>query len=89
MAADGLQGASEFENERVLLSQLHHAHLVRLLGVCTSTDPPLRALVYELMPGGNVEEQLAHQVWCAVAWCVGVCVWAGRQVQAGRLSDSA
>jgi serine/threonine protein kinase len=62
MAADGLQGASEFDNERVLLSKLHHAHLVRLLGVCTSTDPPLRALVYELMPGGNVEEQLAHQV---------------------------
>lgn len=62
MAADGLQGASEFDNERLLLSQLHHAHLVRLLGVCTSTDPPLRALVYELMPGGNVEEQLAHQV---------------------------
>lgn len=62
MAADGLQGASEFENERVLLSKLHHAHLVRLLGMCDSRQPPLRCLVYELMPGGNVEEQLAHQV---------------------------
>lgn len=62
MAADGLQGASEFENERVLLSRLHHAHLVRLLGVCISSSPPLRCLVYELMPGGNVEEQLGNQV---------------------------
>lgn len=62
MAADGLQGAAEFDNERRLLPRLHHAHLVRLLGVCTSTSPPLRCLVYELMPGGNVEEQLASQV---------------------------
>lgn len=73
MAADGLQGASEFDNERVLLSKLHHAHLVRLLGVCTSKDPPLRCLVYELMPGGNVEEQLAHQVGvrkpCTIVEC--------------------
>lgn len=58
MASDGLQGASEFDNERLLLSRLHHAHLVRLLGVCISPAPPLRCLVYELMPGGNVEEQL-------------------------------
>jgi serine/threonine protein kinase len=58
MACDGLQGASEFDNERLLLSRLHHAHLVRLLGVCISAAPPLRCLVYELMPGGNVEEQL-------------------------------
>lgn len=68
MAADGLQGASEFENERVLLSKLHHAHLVRLLGVCVSKEPPLRCLVYELMPGGNVEEQLAHQVGSRARW---------------------
>ncbi len=67
MAADGLQGASEFDNERQLLSKLHHAHLVRLLGVCTSREPPLRCLVYELMPGGNVEEQLAtYQVSSSV-----------------------
>lgn len=71
MAADGLQGAAEFENERLLLSKLHHAHLVRLLGVCTSREPPLRCLVYELMPGGNVEEQLAaHQVWMSFVYTV-------------------
>jgi serine/threonine protein kinase len=66
MAADGLQGAAEFENERLLLSKLHHAHLVRLLGVCTSREPPLRCLVYELMPGGNVEEQLAAYQVCGI-----------------------
>jgi serine/threonine protein kinase len=63
MAADGLQGTSEFERERALLPRLSHAHLVRLLGVCDSrSGPALRCLVYELMPGGNVEEQLASQV---------------------------
>jgi serine/threonine protein kinase len=62
MAADSLQGHAEFDNERSLLSRLSHGHLVRLLGVCRSSDPPLRCLIYELMPGGNVEEQLANQV---------------------------
>lgn len=74
MAADGLQGASEFDNERLLLSRLHHAHLVRLLGVCISSSPPLRGLVYELMPGGNVEEQMANQVGVepeAAGWLAG------------------
>ncbi|KAF8069652.1 PUB52 [Scenedesmus sp. PABB004] len=61
MAADGLQGTAEFDNELRLLPRLSHAHLVRLLGVCRSAAPPLRCLLYELMPGGNVEEQLAVQ----------------------------
>lgn len=60
MASDGLQGAREADNEAALLPRLQHGHLVRLLGVCNAPGPPpLRALVYELMPGGNVEEQLA------------------------------
>lgn len=62
MAADGLQGQAEFDTEARLLSRLSHGHLVRLLGVCRSTHPPLRCLLYELMPGGNVEEQLGNEV---------------------------
>ena len=41
---------------------------MRLLGVVRSSDPPLRCLVYELMPGGSVEQQLDSKV------CVRACV---------------
>jgi serine/threonine protein kinase len=62
MAEGGLQGQAEFDTEQQLLARLSHGHLVRLLGVVRSAQPPLRCLLYELMPGGNVEEQLASEV---------------------------
>jgi hypothetical protein len=62
MAEGGLQGQAEFDTEQQLLARLSHGHLVRLLGVVRSAAPPLRCLLYELMPGGNVEEQLASEV---------------------------
>lgn len=62
MAEGGLQGQAEFDTEQRLLARLSHGHLVRLLGVVRSASPPLRCLLYELMPGGNVEEQLASEV---------------------------
>jgi hypothetical protein len=62
MAEGGLQGQAEFDTEQQLLARLSHGHLVRLLGVVHSAAQPLRCLLYELMPGGNVEEQLASEV---------------------------
>uniref|UniRef100_A0A7I4AHJ9 Protein kinase domain-containing protein n=1 Tax=Physcomitrium patens TaxID=3218 RepID=A0A7I4AHJ9_PHYPA len=50
------QGTSEFRNEVVLLSRLHHRHLVRLEGFCD--DRGLQILVYEFMENGNLHDLL-------------------------------
>jgi len=49
-----LQGTLEFRNEVVLLSRLHHRHLVRLEGFCD--DRGLQILVYEFMKNGNLND---------------------------------
>lgn len=53
------QGPEAFSTELSLLSRLQHPHLVRLLGYCAQGST--RALVYELLPGGN----LAYRLRCA------------------------
>jgi serine/threonine protein kinase len=51
-----LQGTTEFRNEVLLLSRLHHRHLVRLEGFCD--DKGLQILVYEFMRKGNLHDHL-------------------------------
>ncbi|XP_022946435.1 probable serine/threonine-protein kinase PBL21 [Cucurbita moschata] len=53
---DGLQGFQEFIVEVLMLSLLHHANLVTLIGYCTDGDQ--RLLVYEYMPMGSLEGHL-------------------------------
>ncbi|KAK4750564.1 hypothetical protein SAY87_004046 [Trapa incisa] len=53
---DGLQGFQEFIMEVLMLSLLHHPHLVTLIGYCTDGDQ--RLLVYEYMPKGSLENHL-------------------------------
>jgi serine/threonine protein kinase len=53
---NGLQGNTEFLVEVLMLSLLHHEHLVNLLGYCTHGDH--RMLVYEFMPLGSLEDYL-------------------------------
>lgn len=53
---EGLQGNQEFIVEVLMLSLLHHANLVTLIGYCTAGDQ--RLLVYEYMPRGSLEDHL-------------------------------
>eukprot|EP00270_Netrium_digitus_P011617 TRINITY_DN3712_c0_g1_i1.p1 TRINITY_DN3712_c0_g1~~TRINITY_DN3712_c0_g1_i1.p1 ORF type:complete len:518 (-),score=73.22 TRINITY_DN3712_c0_g1_i1:383-1936(-) len=52
----GLQGNREFLVEVLMLSLLHHPHLVHLIGYCADGDQ--RILVYEFMDKGALEDHL-------------------------------
>ncbi|MCD7459094.1 Serine/threonine-protein kinase pbl27 [Datura stramonium] len=53
---NGLQGNREFLVEVLMLSLLHHPHLVNLIGYCADGDQ--RLLVYEFMALGSLEDHL-------------------------------
>ncbi|KAL8129077.1 hypothetical protein V2J09_018232 [Rumex salicifolius] len=53
---DGAQGHREWLAEVILLGQMRHPHLVKLIGYCCEDEH--RLLVYEYMPRGSLENQL-------------------------------
>lgn len=53
---NGFQGNREFLVEVLILSLLHHPHLVNLVGYCADGDQ--RILVYEYMANGSLEDHL-------------------------------
>ncbi|KAF5726098.1 putative Protein kinase APK1B chloroplast precursor [Tripterygium wilfordii] len=63
---DGSQGHREWLTEVILLGQLRHPHLVKLIGYCCEDEH--RLLVYEYMPRGSLENQLFRRYSVSLPW---------------------
>lgn len=63
---NGLQGHREWLTEVNYLGQLHHAHLVKLMGY--SCEDEHRLLVYEYMARGSLENHLFRKSALPLSW---------------------
>lgn len=54
------QGEREFRAEVDIISRVHHRHLVSLIGYCLSEQQ--RALIYEFVPNGNLDQHVHGNV---------------------------
>ncbi|KAG7012198.1 putative serine/threonine-protein kinase PBL3, partial [Cucurbita argyrosperma subsp. argyrosperma] len=66
LKSEGFQGHKEWLSEVTHLSQLHHPHLVKLIGFCL--DGESRLLVYEYMSKGSLENHLFRMGARPLSW---------------------
>ncbi|KAI5436937.1 proline-rich receptor-like protein kinase PERK13 [Lathyrus oleraceus] len=60
------QGEREFRAEVDIISRVHHRHLVSLIGYCLSEQQ--RALIYEFVPNGNLDQHVHESEWNVLDW---------------------
>ncbi|XP_078437209.1 leucine-rich repeat protein kinase family protein [Wolffia australiana] len=61
-----IQGALEFKTEIELLSRVHHANLVRLVGFCYEKGEQM--LIYEYVANGTLAEGLSGKAGIRLSW---------------------
>lgn len=61
-----LQGHKEFISEVNLLMPAHHRNVVSLVGYCA--DGGIRALIFEYLPGGNLQQRLSDKNPNVLEW---------------------
>lgn len=64
----GLQGHKEWLAEISYLGELHHPHLVKLIGYCIEDEQ--RLLVYEFMQKGSLENHLFRKGALPLPWAI-------------------
>ncbi|XP_054782573.1 putative leucine-rich repeat receptor-like serine/threonine-protein kinase At2g19230 [Prosopis cineraria] len=66
LSQSSMQGYMEFRSEVKLLMVVHHRHLVSLMGYCE--EGIVRALIYEYMANGNLQQHLSDKKPNVLKW---------------------
>ncbi|XP_054782869.1 probable LRR receptor-like serine/threonine-protein kinase At4g29180 isoform X3 [Prosopis cineraria] len=66
LSQSSMQGFREFRSEVELLMVVHHRHLVSLIGYCE--EGGVRALIYEYMANGNLQQHLSEDNPGVLKW---------------------
>ncbi|XP_048571841.1 serine/threonine-protein kinase RIPK-like [Triticum urartu] len=84
---EGSQGHKEWLAEVVLLGQLRHPHLVKLIGYCCEDEH--RLLVYEFMARGSLEKHLYKRYTTLLSWSTRLKIAIGAAKGLAFLHDAA
>ncbi|WJX92000.1 hypothetical protein P8452_73703 [Trifolium repens] len=66
LSPSSMQGYREFQSEAQLLTVVHHRNLVSLIGYCDEGE--VKALIYEYMANGNLQEHLSEEKQDILSW---------------------
>ncbi|PNY05720.1 leucine-rich repeat receptor-like protein kinase at2g19210-like protein [Trifolium pratense] len=66
LSPSSMQGYKEFQSEAQLLTVVHHRNLVSLVGYCDQGE--IKALIYEYMANGNLQQLLSEENQDILSW---------------------